>query len=303
MQRALKVVRPEPENCHLEQSAPEPMEKTTLVGPSLGQLSDWKTWPPALAMVDQVIPFMVETSNEFLTLQRIMHSSLRRLSLFVDLTDCSIDPALVDKFVAQQILIPTDTEETFLVNLYGCLQWFISCSGYRPLSLKRHEYDARTVEAIEWDFHDLDFPVVTLELPRPKISPRPDKPRTAPWHPRRLPDRTTSQAFEFIDRFWDIMTEGGDDLMNLFVMSRLLELSVGRKRLQQFTTTVDIIQYGEKGFSIGLPDLGSSEYVHRMIQQILDECRLRAFNVLRHQTNPYAYYVQFDPTLKKHCRS
>jgi len=302
MQNALKVVRPESENPEIPQSALEAVPTTKLIAPSLGQLSESKTWPPALAMVDQVIPFMVKTSNEFRALQRIVNCSLRGSSLYIDLSECSVDSTLVDRFLAQQVLIPTDVQDTYLVNLYGCLQYFLSCSRNRPLTINRHEYNARILETIQWDFDALDLPVVTLEIPSPKVSPRPDKPHTVSVNPYRLADLTTSQVFEFIYRFWDIILESDDELMNFFVMSRLFELSIARKQIEPLTTTADIIQYGQKGYSIGLPDLGSSEYVHRTIQQILDECRLRPFNIRRHQTNPYAYYVQFDPILKKHCK-
>jgi hypothetical protein len=303
MQASLKVVSPGSESPHIDQSATGPSVETTVIAPNVGDLSDWKNWPPALAMVDQVIPFMVNTSSEFRTLQRIVNHSLRGFSLFVDLSELSIDPLSTDLFVSQRVLIPTDVQETYLVNLYGFLQRFISCSWDRSLTIKRHEHYARTLEAIESDYLTLDFPVMTLETPRSNVSPRPDKPRTVPRNPYKLPDLTTRKVFDFIYRFWDIVTESDDDLMNLFVMNRLLELSIARGQIQPFVTTADIIQYGQKGFSIGLPDLDSSEYVHRMIQQILDECRLRAFNVRPHQTNPYAYYVQLDPVLKKHCCS
>ena len=302
MQRALKVVRPEPENPETTQSATEPVPTTQLIAPSLGQLSEWKTWPPALAMIDQVIPFMVKTSSEFRELQRIVNCSLRGSSLYIDISECSVDSTLVDRFLAQQVLIPTDDQGTYLVNLYGCLQHFLSCLWNRPLTINRHEYNARILETIQWDFDALDLPVVTLEIPAPKASPRADKPHTVSVNPYKLADLTTSQVFEFIYRFWDIILESDDDLMNFFVMNRILELSIARKQIEPFTTTADIIQYGQKGYSIGLPDLGSSAYVHRTIQQILDECRLRPFNVRRHQSNPYAYYFQFDPVLKKHCK-
>ncbi len=302
MSRALKIVRPEPENPEIPQSPPERSGETKLIAPSLGQLSEWKTWPPTLAMVDQVIPFMVKTSREFRSLQRIINCSLRGSSLYIDLSECSVDSTLVDRFMGQRILIPTDPQETYLVNLYGCLQYFLSCLWNRPLTINRHEYNARILETIQWDFDALDLPVVTLEIPSPKVSPRPDKPHTVSVNPYRLADLTTSQVFEFIYRFWDIILENDDDLTNFFVMNRILELSISRKQIEPFITTADIIQYGQKGYSIGLPDLGSSAYVHKMIQQILDECRLRPFNIRRHQTNPYAYYVQFDPVLKKHCK-
>ncbi|MGO9570733.1 MAG: hypothetical protein ACLP5H_24675 [Desulfomonilaceae bacterium] len=302
MQRALKVVKPEPKNPEIPQSALEPAPTTKLIAPSLGQLSEWKTWPPSLAMVDQVIPFMAKTSSEFRALQRIVNCSLRGLSLYIDLSECSVDSTLVDRFIDQRVLIPTDVQDTYLVNLYGCLQYFFSCLWNRPLTIKRHEHYARILETVQWDFDALDLPVVTLEIPAPKASPRPDKPHTVSVNPYRLADLTTSQVFEFIYRFWDVILENDDDLMNFFVMNRILELSIARKQIEPITTTADIIQYGQKGYSIGLPDLGSSAYVHRVIQQILDECRLRPFNIRRHQTNPYAYYFQFDPVLKKHCK-
>ena len=303
MSGSLRIVRPQAENRQECQAPFGDSSKTTVVAPSLGELSNWKTWPPALAMVDQVIPFTVKTSGEFLALQRIVNHSLRRFSLFLDLSDHSTDASIIDLFVTQRVLFPTDDPEAYLLNLYGFLQVFLSCSWDRPLSMKRHEYNAKTLETIESDFHSLDFPLVELEIPEPKVSPRPDKPHTVQVNPYRFPDLTTNQVFEFIYRFWDVVLESDDDLMNLFVMTRLLELSVGRGQIAQFTTTADIIQYGQKGYSIGLPDLGPSEYVHRMIEQILDECTPQVFNVLHHQTNPYAYYVQFDPILKKHCRS
>src|SRR5208283_6141290 len=302
MQNALKVVRPESENPEIPQSALEAVPTTKLIAPSLGQLSEWKTWPPSLAMIDQVIPFMVMTSSEFRALQRIVNCSLRGSSLYIDLSECSVDSTLVDRFLAQQVLIPTDDQETCLVNLYGFLQHFFSCLWNRPLTINRHEYNARILETVQWDFDALYLPVVTLEIPSPKVSPRPDKPHTVSVNPYKLSDLTTSQVFEFIYRFWDVILENDDDLMNFFVMNRILELSIARKQIEPLTTTADIIQYGQKGYSIGLPDLGSSAYVHRTIQQILDECRLRPFNVRRHQTNPYAYYFQFDPVLKKHCK-
>ncbi|MGO9567645.1 MAG: hypothetical protein ACLP5H_08900 [Desulfomonilaceae bacterium] len=302
MQRSLKVVRPEPENPEITQSATEPAPTTQLIAPSLGQFSEWKTWPPALAMVDQIIPFMVKASSEFRALQRIVNGSLRGSSLYIDISECSVDSTLVDRFLAQQVLIPTDVQDTYLVNLHGCLQYFFSCSRNRPLTINRHEYNARILETIQCDFDALDLPVVTLEIPSPKASPRPDKPHTVSVNPYKLSDLTTTQVFEFIYRFWDVILENDDDLMNFFVMNRILELSIARKQIEPLITTADIIQYGQKGYSIGLPDLGSSAYVHRAIQQILDECRLRPFNVRRHQSNPYAYYFQFDPVLKKHCK-
>ena len=144
------------------------------------------------------------------------------------------------------------------------------------------------LEFIEWDFHTLDLPVVTLEIPSPKTSTRPDNIQTVPWQAHG-PDLTTRQVLDFIYRFRDIIMESDANLTNLVVMSRLLEVSIVRRQVQPFTTTADIIQYGQKGFSIGLPDLGSSEYVYRMIRQILDNSWLRAFNVRLHQSIPYAY--------------
>jgi hypothetical protein len=60
MQIALKIARPESGELRIDPYTHGPSEDVTFTAPGIGQFSDWKTWPPALAMVDQVTPFLVK---------------------------------------------------------------------------------------------------------------------------------------------------------------------------------------------------------------------------------------------------
>ena len=279
------------------------------VAPSIGQLSDWSIWPPTLAIIDQVVPFLVFTLEEFAVLQVVLNGSIRFIDFFVILPNLSyprwIKPgrsrAVIDRFIARRILLPTDAEDLYLFNIHGCIKLFLQIVEQRPVSEKRYAYTIRVSESVREDFEGLDIPLVPLTMQIPRLCPRPEKSDLVPCTPPYGSSLKSRQVSEFIYYFWGLALASPDpDLLNLFVINRLLEQTVSRGLLQTVTTTVKVCQYGQQNLgSIGLPDRGSPAEVGTRIQRVFDKGNLGLFRLRQHKKNPETYYVQVDRGLQE----